>query len=139
MTSSSRRRRGEIRRRPQPLGQLVGALCGDPECLLRAVIGVALGLDEPVALEALQGRVHLADVQRPHLAGPLLELLTQLEAIFRSLGEQRQDRVTDAHEPAFRSSITSMLLARLDDVQPIIAGVTPNVVSPPVERSLAWS
>ena len=33
----------------------------------------------------LQGRVHLVHVQRPQLAGPRLELLTQPQTVFGSL------------------------------------------------------
>ena len=62
------------------LGQLRRAGGGDPEALLRAVVAVAVGLDQPVALQPLQRRVHLADVQRPHLAGPRLELLAAAAA-----------------------------------------------------------
>ena len=47
----------------------------DPEVLLRTVALRLLGLDEAVALEALQGRVDLPNVERPYLAGPSFELL----------------------------------------------------------------
>ncbi len=92
------RRRAEVGRRAQPAGQLLGAVGGDPEPLLRAGIGVVVGLDEAVALQPLQGRVHLADVERPDLAGARLELLAQLQAVLRALAEQRQQRVPDAHD-----------------------------------------
>ncbi len=39
------------------------------------VLGRVVGLDQPVALQALQGRVHLPDIERPHLTGSGLELL----------------------------------------------------------------
>ena len=70
---------------------------GDAKSLLGAVVPGVVGLDESVTLEALERRVHLAHVQRPHLAGARLELLPQLEPVLRSLAEQRQQRVPDAH------------------------------------------
>ena len=74
-------RGGEVGRGAQPLGQLHLALLGDVEALLGTLVDRVLGLDEPVALEALEGRVHLPDVERPYLAGPGLELLAQLKAV----------------------------------------------------------
>ena len=56
-----------------------------------------VGLDQAVALEALEGRVDLADVQRPDLAGAGLELLAELEAVLRSFAQQGQQGVADAH------------------------------------------
>ena len=97
ITSSSRGgddRSGGVR---SHVGELVGAAGGEPERLLRSVVAVAVGLDEPVALEALQRRVHLTDVERPHLAGALLELLAQLQPVLRTLGEQGEQGVADAH------------------------------------------
>ena len=43
-----------------------------------------------VALEALEGRVDLADVEGPHLAGARLELLAQLQAVLRAVAQERQ-------------------------------------------------
>ena len=57
-----------------------------------------VGLDEPVALQALQRRVHLPHVQRPHLAGARLEFLPQLQSVLGALAEQGQEGVADAHE-----------------------------------------
>ena len=62
------------------------------------VLAGVVGLDEPVPLEPLQGRVHLADVQRPDLAGPRLELLAELEAVLRALAQQREQGVPHAHD-----------------------------------------
>ena len=59
-----------------------------------------VGLDEAVPLEALQGRVHLPDVERPHLAGAGLELLPQLQPVLGTLAEQGQQGVPDAHDLA---------------------------------------
>ena len=59
-----------------------------------------LGLDEPVPLEALEGRVHLPDVERPHLAGPGLELLSQLQPVLGTFAEKRQQGVADTHDRA---------------------------------------
>ena len=91
------RRRHELGRRAQPVGQLLGAGGGDPVSLLRALALAVVGLDEPVALEALQRRVDLADVQRPDLARPRLELVLQPQAVLRPLAEQGQEGVGDAH------------------------------------------
>ncbi len=40
---------------------------------------VVVHVDEAVALEPLQGRIDLPDVERPHLARAVLELLAQLQ------------------------------------------------------------
>jgi hypothetical protein len=87
----------EVRRCPEPGGELVGAGAGDPEDLLRAGPLRTDGLDEAVTLEPLEGQVDLADVQRPHLAGPGLELLPELQAVRRSLAQQSEQRMPDAH------------------------------------------
>ena len=92
ITSSSRgggTRSGGVR---SQLGQLVGAGGGDPVALLRP-LAVAVGLDEPVPLEALQRRVDLPDVQRPDLARPRLELVLQPQAVLRPLAEQGEQGV----------------------------------------------
>ena len=75
----------------------VGPRFGDVKALLRTFALGLVGLDQPVALEALQRRVDLADVERPHLAGARLELLLELEAVLRALAQQREDGVADAH------------------------------------------
>src|SRR6185369_12177114 len=69
----------------------------DAEALLRTGFAVIVGLDEPVALQPLQGRVHLADVERPDLARPRLELRPQLKTVLGAFAQQRQQRVADAH------------------------------------------
>ena len=74
-----------------------------------AVVRGVVGLDQAVALEALQRRVHLPGVQRPHLAGPRLELLAQLQPVLRTLAQQRQQGMTDRHA-LFLSIILSILL-----------------------------
>jgi len=89
------RRRRHVRRRAQPRGQLARAGRGDREDVLRAVRAVRL--DQAVALQALQGRVDLADVERPHLTGTGFEFLPQLQAVLGTLAEQGQQCVTDAH------------------------------------------
>ncbi len=99
-------RRGEVGRGAEPLGELDRTVLGDVEALLRALLGGVFGLDEPVALEPLQRRVHLPDVERPHLAGAGLELLAQLQAVLRTLAEQGKNGVADTHEqPLIRSRI----------------------------------
>ncbi len=106
------RRRGQVGRGAQPVGQLILACGRDPVALVLAVLAGAVGLDEPVTLKPLQGRVHLADVERPDLAGPGLELLAQLEAVLRALAEQRQQRVRDAHRVPRFSIILGIVLSR---------------------------
>ena len=64
---------------------------------LRTLLVDVIGLDELVPLEPLQRRVHLADVERPDLAGPGLELLAELQPVLRSLAQQRQQCVSNAH------------------------------------------
>ncbi len=110
-------RGGEVGRGAQPLGQLRLTLLGDVEALLRAVVGRVVGFDEPVPLEALQGRVHLPDVERPHLAGPGLELLSQLKAVLRALTQQRQQGVPNTHQVLRLLSILSILLDSSTSVQ----------------------
>src|SRR6202023_2352716 len=48
--------------------------------------------------------------QRPDLARPCLELLAQLEPVLRSLTQQGQQGVPDAHTQPYLSSIPSILL-----------------------------
>ena len=93
------RRRDELGRRAQPVGQLAGRRRSDPVPLLRALALAVVGLDEPVPLEALQRRVDLPDVQRPDLARPRLELVLQPQAVLRPLAQQGEEGVGDAHEP----------------------------------------
>ena len=113
ITSSSRggeARSGGVRSQPASSCSPVG---GDPEALLRAVVAGVVGLDQPVALQPLQRRVHLADVQRPDLAGPRLELLAQLKPVLGPLAEQRQQGVTDAHDLSPVSTMLSSILSML--------------------------
>src|SRR5262249_46945266 len=50
---------------------LFGAGVGDAEALLLLrPLAIGVARDGPIPLEPLQCRVHLADIQRPHLAGP---------------------------------------------------------------------
>src|SRR6185437_1241598 len=104
------RRRTHVGRRAQPPGQLGRAGRGNPETLLRAVLAVVIRLDQSVALPPLQGRVDLAHVQRPDLPGPRLELLTQLKPLLRTVAEQREQRVPDAHAFTITSSILGIVL-----------------------------
>jgi len=55
------------------------------------------GFDQAVALKALQGRIDLADVERPDLAGAAHKFLPKLEPVLRPLAEQRQQRVSHRH------------------------------------------
>src|SRR5262249_5748038 len=65
--------------------------------LLAGPLPLAVGLDQPVALETLEGRVDLADVQRPDVAGPGFELVLQALAVLRALAEEGEECVRDAH------------------------------------------
>ena len=91
------------------LRQLLGTRRGDPEALLRAVLAVTVGLDQPVPLEALQRGVDLAHVQRPDLTGPRLELLPQLQPVLGPLTEQREQGMPDAHVITLSSSILGIV------------------------------
>ena len=102
------RGRHEVGRGAQPVGQLAVTGGRDPVALLRSLAFAVVGLDEPVPLEALERRVHLADVERPDLARPRLELVLQPQAVLRPLAEQGKERMGDAHG-RFRSiAILSM-------------------------------
>ena len=107
------RRGGQVRRRAQPGGQRLLAAGRDPEPLLRPVLAGAVGLGQPVALQPAQRLVHLADVQRPHLAGPGLELLAQLQPVLRPLRQQRQQHVRDAHDFTMPDIMSSIILGIL--------------------------
>ena len=103
------RRRRHVRRCAEPGLELLGPRRGQREGALRAG-AVVVGVDEAVALEPLQGRVDLPDVERPHLAGAVLELLAELQPVLRSLAEQGQEGVADAHRRSpFISSIPSII------------------------------
>src|SRR6202030_1088857 len=93
----------------QPFRQLRRALARDPKVSLRALVAIVFRLDEPVTLEPLQCRVHLADVQRPHLARSVLELLAKLQPVLRPVTQQRQQGVADAHRPKSPGSILSIV------------------------------
>ncbi|BDZ38735.1 hypothetical protein GCM10025863_13490 [Microbacterium suwonense] len=54
-------------------------------------------LDQAVALEALEGVVDLADVQRPGRAGAAVELGTKLVAVAGALVEDGEQTLTDGH------------------------------------------
>jgi hypothetical protein len=103
------RRRDELRRRPKPRCQRLRAFGGDPVplLLLRSVV-LVVGLHEPVALKTLKCRVNLADVQRPDLAGPRLELVLQPQAVLRLLAQERQESVGNTHERLSDLNIPSM-------------------------------
>src|SRR5262245_21744381 len=71
------RRRNQVRRRAQPVRELAVAGRGDPVPLPRALALSVVALDEAVPFETLERRVDLADVERPDVAGPGLELALQ--------------------------------------------------------------
>ena len=115
-------RGGQVRRRAQPGGQRLPTLGRDPEPLLRPVLPGAVGFGQPIALQPTQRLVHLADVQRPHLARPCLELLAQLEPVLRPLRQQCQQHVRDAH----------------DFIMPdIMSSIIPGILTPGQRRLLA--
>ena len=70
---------------------------------MRSLAVRTLGLDEPVAFEALERRVDLPDVERPYVPGTLLELLPKLQPVLRTFTEQGEQCMTDAHGRARRS------------------------------------
>ena len=109
-------RGGEVGWSAQPFAQLRLTLLGDVEALLPAFVDRVFGLDEPFPLEALEGGVHLPDVERPHLAGSGLELLSQLKAVLRTFTQKRQQSVTDTHEVTQWVSILSIVLDRSTSV-----------------------
>ena len=122
-------RRGEVGRGAQPLRQFVRTLRGDVEPLLGTVLVGVVGLDQAVTLEALQGRVHLPDVQRPDLTGPGLEFLPELQPVLRTLAQKGQQGVADAHERSFRSSILSILLKSGRPSSNFISPISPVTAS----------
>ena len=89
----------------------------ETEPLLRALLGIVVGFDQPVALEPLQRGVHLADVEGPDLAGPGFELLPQLETVFGAFAQKAQQGVPDAHDSFAFVSILGILLHRSTSVQ----------------------
>ena len=54
-------------------------------------------VDQAVADQSTERRVHLPDVERPQLGGALLELLLQGEPVLGSVREQGQQTVPDRH------------------------------------------
>src|SRR5258708_38177879 len=78
---------------------------------------LAAGLHEPIALKALQSYIHLPHIQRPHLAGPLLELLLQPQAVLRPLAQQGQQSVPDTHRPSQILYITISILVMAAELE----------------------
>ena len=106
------RRRGHVRRRIEPVGELLGPCLSDVKPLLRTLLLGFVGFHKSIALESLQRRVHLADVERPHFAGARLELLLELEAVLRAFTEEGENGVPDTHCAARSLIILSMVQAR---------------------------
>jgi hypothetical protein len=100
---------GQIRRGAEPLVQLLGPVGRDLETLLGALLLGIDGLDQSVPLEALEGGVHLAHVEGPDVARLGLELLTELESVLGTLGQEPQKGVPDAHDARSFSSILSII------------------------------
>ena len=109
------RRRDIARRCAKPALQLRTAGLGDHKPLLRSRPTLVAGLHEPIALKALQSYIHLPHIQRPHFAGPLLELLLQTQAVLRPLAQQGQQRVPDAHRPSQTLCITISIIVMVTD------------------------
>ncbi len=86
-----------VGRAVQPGVELGSAGVSEAVAVLPAALRGVVGLDELVSLEALEGRVHLAGVQWPHLAGAGLEFLSELKAVLWTLAEQGQQRMSDHH------------------------------------------
>ena len=101
------RRRTQAGRRAQPRGQLPLAIGGDPEGLLRDLLAAAIGPGKTVALQPLQRRADLAHVQRPDLAGAVLELLAESQPVLGSLAQQR----AYPHEPSILDIMPSSILS----------------------------
>src|SRR4029077_16084732 len=101
-----------------------------PGALLRAVLAVAVGLHQPVPLEPLQRGVDLADIQRPDLTGPRLELFPQLKPVFGPLAEQREQRMPDAHTIPLSSSILGIVLDRPRHGTPVNPPICPPARPP---------
>ena len=78
---------GAVERGHEPVSEFPFAGNGDPEPLLWPLGVHFIRFDQPVSLKTLQRRVHLADVERPNVTGLLLELLSELVAVFRLLSE----------------------------------------------------
>ena len=114
----------EVWRRAQPQAQLVLAGIGDAEVLLGPRLAVLVRGDQAVALEALQGRVHLPDVEGPHVAGLGLELVAQLQAVLRALAQQGKQRVSDTHglESSIILSILLEIIVRTRGTSPVTDG-----------------
>ena len=72
---------------------------GGGEAVGDAALGVGVPglLDEPVAHEAVEGRVDLPDVQRPGAAGAALELAAELGAVLLALREQGHEARPHRH------------------------------------------
>ena len=77
------------------------ALLSETEDLLGALIGRVVGLDVARVFEALEGGVHLTDIERPDVSGALFELLTELEPVLGTFAQKRQQRMADAHRSTF--------------------------------------
>ncbi len=81
-------------------GQTVGLLP-------RPVAGIFLDVDEAVAVESIERRVHLADVERPDASRGRLERRLQLVPVPRSVLEESEQTFTNRH------SIPSMCIRRM--------------------------
>ena len=106
-------RGGQVRRRAQPGGQRLLTAGRDPEPLLRPILPGTVGFSQPVTFQPAQGLVHLTHVQRPHLTGPGLEFLPQLQPVLGSFGQQRQKDVRDTHDITMSSIMSSTILGIL--------------------------
>src|SRR4029079_1829110 len=83
--------------RPQPFLELGAPRGRDPKVLLRTGGVAPVGLDERISLEPLEGRIYLADVERPDVAVSGFELVAELEPVLRPLAQQGEQGVTHAH------------------------------------------
>ena len=131
------RRRNVTGGSAKPACQLSAASLGDRKPLLRSRPVLAVRLDEAGALQALQGDVNLPHIQRPHLAGPLLELLLQPQAVLRPLAQQGQQRMPDAHRVSQSLIITVSILVILRATS--LAGPAKNLRTAAGRPGPPWS
>lgn len=84
----------------EPVGEFGATLIreGVDQPVGAGVLGLAVGLGESVAGESLQELVEVADVKGAEVgAGEVVELVLEVVAVARPLGEEREHRVMERH------------------------------------------
>ena len=89
-------RAAAVHGRLEPAPQLGAPGVGDDVERVAGVVLAALG-DHAVALQAVEGRIDLADVERPGGTGARLELRTELGAVARAVLKEGEEPVADGH------------------------------------------